>query len=42
MPKLGEFSIRKTEKDHEALIGHLLKKEPMRFSWVRKLKATDK
>ena len=46
-PKDQDAEIRrilnkKKGKDREALIDHLLKKDPIRFSWVRKLKATDK
>ena len=46
-PKDQDAEIRrilnkKKGKDREALIDHLLKKDPMRFSWARKLKAKDK
>jgi hypothetical protein len=45
-PKDQDAEIRrilnkKKGKDREALIDHLLNKDPMRFSWARKLKATD-
>ena len=46
-PKDQDAEIRrilnkKKGKDREALIDHLLKKDPMRFSWARKLKTKDK